>query len=268
MSNIPTQRSIDLNTGYCLYYVLLFSTLVLLAYLSISVLISSIVYWLVHYILKASNSKILFIYGLSYGDSMSPALPDGLKLILLVYPFNLTKGDVVVYNTTGRFIKHRIIDVEETSSSTLYYVKGDNDQAVEWEILQVLQRAKPWNEEFEFELLTNEKKDEFMNKLMQKNYKSIKTFAEINRLAQSFKVSERLKLEEIEILDKEAFNSYSYDFNYFIEDEIRLNSQQEIMVLKFSASVSLGYLKYDMLSFIVSEIQLSFPEYLCKGVFK
>ena len=131
MSNIPTQRSIDLNTGYCLYYVLLFSTLVLLAYLSISVLISSIVYWLVHYILKASNSKILFIYGLSYGDSMSPALPDGLKLILLVYPFNLTKGDVVVYNTTGRFIKHRIIDVEETSSSTLYYVKGDNDQAVE-----------------------------------------------------------------------------------------------------------------------------------------
>ena len=144
-------------------------------------------------------------------------------------------------------------------------ITSDNDQTVEWEILQVLQRAKPWNEEFEFALLTNEKKDEFMNKLMQKNYKSIKTFAEINRLAQSFEVSERLQLEEIEILDKEAVHSYSYDFNYFIEDEIRLNSLKETMLLKFSGS-GLDYLKYDLLSFIVSEIQMYFPEYLCKGV--
>ena len=147
-------------------------------------------------------------------------------------------------------------------------ITSDSDQTVEWEIMQVVQKAQPWNEDFEFELLTNEKKDEFMNKMLQKNYKNIRTFAELNRLANSYKVSNKLKLEEIEILDKLSGDSYSYDFNCFIEDEIRLNSQQEIMVLKFSGANSLGYLKYDILSFIVSEIQLSFPEYLCKGVFK
>ena len=146
-------------------------------------------------------------------------------------------------------------------------ITSDSEETVEWEILQVIQRPEPWNENFEFELLTNEKKDEFMNKLMQKNYKSIKTFAELNRLAKSFQISDRIKLEEIEILNEEPPASYSYDFNYFIEDEIRLNSLKETMLLKFSGS-NLDYLKYDLLSFIVSEIQMYFPEYECKGVFK
>ena len=171
-------------------------------------------------------------------------------------------GYLVVPQEDNELIAVKKIE-DETGDKLM--ITSDNDQTVEWEILQVLQRAKPWNEEFEFALLTNEKKDEFMNKLMQKNYKSIKTFAEINRLAQSFEVSERLQLEEIEILDKEAVHSYSYDFNYFIEDEIRLNSLKETMLLKFSGS-GLDYLKYDLLSFIVSEIQMYFPEYLCKGV--
>ncbi|MFO7820362.1 MAG: hypothetical protein R6V17_09030, partial [Halanaerobacter sp.] len=173
-------------------------------------------------------------------------------------------GYLVVPQEDNELIGVKKIE-DETGDKLM--ITSDNDQTVEWEILQVLQRAKPWNEEFEFELLTNEKKDEFMNKLMQKNYKSIKTFAEINRLAQSFKVSERLKLEKIEILDKEDVHSYSYDFNYFIEDEIRLNSLKETMLLKFSGS-GLDYLKYDLLSFIVAEIQMYFPEYLCKGVWE
>ena len=146
-------------------------------------------------------------------------------------------------------------------------ITSDNEQSVEWKILKVIQKAEPWNEDFEFELLTNQKKDEFMNKLMQKNYKSIKTFAEINRLAKSFQISDRIKLEEIEILAETPEHDYSYDFNYFIEDEIRLNSLKETMLLKFVGS-QLDYLKYDLLSFVVSEIQMYFPEYLCKGVFK
>ncbi|MBM7555615.1 hypothetical protein [Halanaerobacter jeridensis] len=146
-------------------------------------------------------------------------------------------------------------------------ITSDNEQSVEWKILQVIQKAEPWNEDFEFEVLTNQKKDEFMNKLMQKNYKSIKTFAEINRLAKSFQISDRIKLEEIEILAETPEHDYSYDFNYFIEDEIRLNSLKETMLLKFVGS-QLDYLKYDLLSFVVSEIQMYFPEYLCKGVFK
>ena len=145
-------------------------------------------------------------------------------------------------------------------------ITSDSDQSIEWEILKLVQQPKLWNESFEFEVLTNQKKDEFMNKLMQKNYKSIKTFAEINRLAKSFQVSEQITLEEVEVVDEVKGDDYSYDYNYFIEDEIRLNSLKEIMLLKFSAS-KLDYLRYDLLSFIVSEIQMYFPEYLCKGVF-
>ncbi|MGM0501357.1 MAG: hypothetical protein ACQERJ_02405 [Bacillota bacterium] len=147
-------------------------------------------------------------------------------------------------------------------------ITSDNDQTIEWEIMQVIQNPEPWNEDFEFELLTNQKKDEFMNKLMQENNRSIKTFAEINRLANSFQVSDWIRLTKVEILDKElADSNYSYDFNSFIEDEIRLNNLKEIMLLKFSGTKT-GYLKYDVMSFIVSEIQMYFPEYLCKGVWE
>jgi hypothetical protein len=162
----------------------------------------------------------------------------------------------------------QLISIKKIRSETgdKLVITSNNDQTIEWELLQVIQKPEPWNEDFEFELLTNQRKQKFMNKLTQNNYKNIKTFAELNRLANSFLISANIKLEEIDILDELDKKSYTYDFNFFIEDEIRINNYKKIMLLTFSGQ-NLGYLKYDLLSFIVSEIQNYFPEYLCKGVF-
>lgn len=129
--SILNQRSVDLNTGYFIYYILVFTVFMIFAYISLYSVIAFGVYWIIHYFLKVSNSKILCIHALSYGDSMKPVLPDGLKLVLLVYPFNLTVGDIVVYNSNGQLIKHRIVDIEKTSDFTVYYLKGDNDSKIE-----------------------------------------------------------------------------------------------------------------------------------------
>lgn len=129
--SISTRRSVDLNTGYFIYYLLILTVGTIVAYLSISVAVGFAFYWAIHYILKVANAKLFFIHGLSYGDSMKPALPDGLKLLILMYPINLSKNDVIVYKSNDQLVKHRIIDIETDSGSTLYYVKGDNDTKVE-----------------------------------------------------------------------------------------------------------------------------------------
>lgn len=58
----------------------------------------------------------------------------------------------------------------------------------------------------------------------------------------------------------------TYDFNFYIEDEIRVNNSKKVMLLKFK-DIEDNYLKYDLLSFVISEVQMHFAEYICKGVF-
>ena len=53
--------------------------------------------------------------------------------------------------------------------------------------------------------------------------------------------------------------------NYFIEDEIREKEYKRCLVLKFRGKESRALLR-DIMSFLVSEVQLLYGEYQCEGV--
>ncbi|MNG00981.1 hypothetical protein D3C84_839390 [compost metagenome] len=71
--------------------------------------------------------------------------------------------------------------------------------------------------------------------------------------------------------------SQTYAMNPFIDDQVRTVSDKKVMRLTFrpcesgedtrvkAASIS-PLIRYDLMSFIVSEIQMYFPEYECEGV--
>ncbi|MBW9153113.1 hypothetical protein [Clostridium estertheticum] len=54
--------------------------------------------------------------------------------------------------------------------------------------------------------------------------------------------------------------------NYFIIDETREDNIKKVLKLYFKAKDKNYYLTRDILSFLVSEIQLLYPEYKCMGI--
>ncbi|MBX4263356.1 hypothetical protein [Clostridium estertheticum] len=54
--------------------------------------------------------------------------------------------------------------------------------------------------------------------------------------------------------------------NYFIIDEIREDNIKKVLKLYFKAKDKNYYLTRDILSFLVSEIQLLYPQYKCMGI--
>lgn len=52
--------------------------------------------------------------------------------------------------------------------------------------------------------------------------------------------------------------------NPFISDHVRSEKDKKVMKLRFRASDN-SFIRHDILSFLVSEIQMYFPEYKCEG---
>lgn len=73
--------------------------------------------------------------------------------------------------------------------------------------------------------------------------------------------------EGFEILDRDNSGeaSESYTMNGFILDEIRDRDYEKRLVLLFRKKSALSFLLRDIMSFLVSEVQLMYGEYRCEG---
>ena len=144
-------------------------------------------------------------------------------------------------------------------------ITSDQSSSNSWGLLEIIQDSRDIDRDFTFSLLSNSRKDFFINRFSNNNFNHIKSKAELNRIINSYHAIADIKLEEVEIRNN-IRSETTYDFNQFIVDEIRAKNFKQIMLLKFSGGVN-DYLKYDLLSFLLSELQIYFPEYLCKGAF-
>lgn len=140
---------------------------------------------------------------------------------------------------------------------------SDNDLSQSWELYRIVQNKMDRNKKYEFEICTNARKENFINKYAQKQNSIIRTKAEIIRIIESFECSKRYQIEDIEIKDT-VENVFTKDLNYFIMDDIRVGNLKKIMVIKFKI-IDKKYLDIDIINFIVSEVQMYFPEYTCIG---
>lgn len=141
-----------------------------------------------------------------------------------------------------------------------------------WDILRIIQPTAGKTDTYVYPLLSNEKRQSFSDILAQKSLRVIRTEAEIRRLLSSFAVSENIKLSHIEIKSDHAqfdgISDISYEMNSFIQDEIRRPDCQHRLILHFVFSKQYDFLLLDRISFLVSEVQLYYPDYKCEGVIK
>ena len=80
-------------------------------------------------------------------------------------------------------------------------------------------------------------------------------------------MEEYVAYEGYEILDRagSAEITETYSMNDFILDEIREDEYEKRLVLLFRKKSALTFLLRDIMSFLVSEVQLMYGEYRCEG---
>ncbi len=165
-----------------------------------------------------------------------------------------------------------LIDGEETN---IRYVKRLPDSLVvvspieeskKWKVLKIVQPKEVNEESYPFKLVSNKKKGSFVNRYANLQLRSIRTKGEMFRLVDSFDASKGFKLVDFNFLDGKN-ESLTYDMNPFIIENIRMNEYKKILQLVFKCEIGDDFLMYDLMSFIVSEVQRAFPDYRCEGVF-
>lgn len=139
------------------------------------------------------------------------------------------------------------------------------ERATNWNLLKITRPSLNQKRTYLLPLVSNGRNSVFINNYFQKYPVSIRTKAEIIRILSAFEISQGYKLETIELGVQSDKEHVTYDMNFFILDDIRLANDKKIMTLKFKALTD-SFLNYDMLSFLVSEVQMYFPEYECHGV--
>ena len=87
------------------------------------------------------------------------------------------------------------------------------------------------------------------------------------RLVESFEYGNYVEFSDFYISDKasETCLLKNYNMDEFIQDEIRTENIRKALVIQFSVKDPACYLNEDIMSFLVTQIQKIFPEYLCVG---
>ena len=122
-------------------------------------------------------------------------------------------------------------------------------------------------ERAEFPLLNNEKNYDFLNSLRAVSLVRMRNEAELKRIVKSYKALEnKIIYKDYYITERKLENTLDhYDINGFLTDEFKLKGRKENLYIYFEIRER-DYLTEDLLSFMMSDIQLMFPEYNCVGV--
>lgn len=139
------------------------------------------------------------------------------------------------------------------------------EKAGSWDVIKVSQQKDETVRSTKFEIACNSRKTSFINKFASKQACLVRTKGEITRIIYAFEFSKYFELQDIEVNASAIKQRLTYDMNFFISDDIRIGNDKKNMVLKFRQNNAKTFISQDILSFLVSEIQLYFPEYECVG---
>lgn len=139
------------------------------------------------------------------------------------------------------------------------------DRPQDWSLYQVNKRSG--KEKYPYPMLSNQYKESFSGRITELYRRSIKTKAEMARLLESFPYEKELEFKGYEIteIEPDGWEACNYNMDGFIKDEIRVGNSRQVLVVAFSAKDQEYYLNEDIMSFLVTQVQKIFPEYLCLG---
>ncbi|VBB09024.1 Hypothetical protein LUCI_4310 [Lucifera butyrica] len=138
-----------------------------------------------------------------------------------------------------------------------------------WDIIRIIKPAAGKIEKQKYPLVSNAKRQAFSDILAERSPRVIRTEAELRRLVATFVAAEDLSLSRLEIVRRGQAGpdpGERYEMNFFMMDEIRRADWQNRLLLYFTTTAQDYFLIYDLMSFIVAEVQLYYPDYQCEGI--
>lgn len=143
----------------------------------------------------------------------------------------------------------------------------DINKSIKWKFVSIIDLPeKEISKKLQYPVFSNRKTMDFINKLKLETNIRIRTAAELKGIIHSYEtVKENLEFIKIKIFNDFTDKVHGRDLNDFIEDEFKLKGGRDKLILYFKLKNNDFYV-YDILNFIISEVQLYFPEYTCKGV--
>ena len=134
-----------------------------------------------------------------------------------------------------------------------------------WNMYKVMKRTEYETEYFRYELFNNAPDGSFAARMVAYYGTVIRTNAELHRLIAGYEVSEYMRLESVQVVQGAATGE-TYDVNSFLNDEIRDSAISKSLLFKFKPLKSESFIHRDVMSFLVSQMQLVYPEFHCVGM--
>ena len=154
--------------------------------------------------------------------------------------------------------------VEKINKEQVMIISEDKKNIM-WKIWEIQDIDNEKLKKLKFKSFDNKMELHFINKLKLEKDLRIRTISELERILNSFSVfKEYFTFITAAVVDKENENRIGYEVNPFILDEFRLKGYQKNLKIKLK-TLRNDEFTIDILSFVISEIQVYFPEYRCTG---
>ncbi|MEK3734051.1 MULTISPECIES: normocyte-binding protein [Paenibacillus] len=145
------------------------------------------------------------------------------------------------------------------------------EKAAVWEVLKVTRPMELRLGRQMYKLVSNTRRDSFAGRYAHKQGMAVRAKAEIARIVSTMEAGEGLELETVDIVPaSQAAAGFTYPLNSFVSDHVRREEDKLVMRLGFRRTEQRGagpsFIDGDLISFLVSEVQMYFPEYRCVGV--
>lgn len=147
-------------------------------------------------------------------------------------------------------------------------IVSPNENASVWHILKITKPVQTAIGKYDYELASNRRTNNFVGGYARKHGLIIRAKAEIIRLVNSFDAARDMELVHVDICEPAGSCHQSYELNPFISDNVRVEKDKKRMRLAFHRRQhheAQSFVQHDLMSFLVSEVQMYFPEYRCEG---
>ncbi|UYI77532.1 hypothetical protein [Fusobacterium varium] len=150
---------------------------------------------------------------------------------------------------------------------TGFRIVTDENREMKWEFIKISDvDEKVCEKKLGLPVFSNRMNLSFINKIKMENDIRLRNLGEIKRIVNSFTdVTSRIELINVEVTDHEKKYVATIDLNPFMIDEFKLKGENSNIYLYFRELKRDVYIK-EIMDFIISELQIYFPEYRCRGV--
>lgn len=150
---------------------------------------------------------------------------------------------------------------------TGFRIVTDENREMKWEFIKISDTdEKVCEKKLGLPVFSNRMNLSFINKIKMENDIRLRNLGEIKRIVNSFTdVTSRIELINVEVTDHEKKYVATNDLNPFMIDEFKLKGENSNIYLYFRELKRDVHIK-EIMDFIISELQIYFPEYRCRGV--